>query len=453
MNKYFSNVHYEISESDIKKPLIFYGAGKYAKINTKYWIQNGINPAVFADKNPEKYSETIEGTEITSLDDAMARFPDSLIVLSVAPEWVSKTTEQLLYIGIDESIIRYPEALTFRKGCFRIGSYYSVFTVFNGKKIGTRVKFCSSVGTNVLSRETLISNNAIDFLKEYTEKLINNELQDIKLKCNNCTMNNPNYYLKYPSYQYYYFQQLYKNDICNYKCPECILGIPDQLKILDQSIQQIPLLQDINQKFNILTDKEIENIKNVEILNAEPLLNPDLIPAINKMKEKFDVPIKILTNGSIKNADIKNFILTTKTTLLVDFSAGSANVYKQIKGVDLFDTVINNLHFYSNDKMKIMIKYILFSGINDNIEEFRKFVKIVSELNCMVELAINTRQTPLSIPDVDDQRYKKTDEFILELEANKIYYKLNPGYMAQQTSHNKNDLKYYYTDDIWDLCY
>ena len=70
----------------------------------------------------------------------------------------------------------------------------------------------------------------------------------------------------------------------------------------------------------------------------------------------------------------------------VDFSldSGCAETYKKIKKTDSFDKVVENLTRYANchhtasDRM--VLKYILVDGLNDNIEELEKWLQITKQI-------------------------------------------------------------------------
>jgi wyosine [tRNA(Phe)-imidazoG37] synthetase (radical SAM superfamily) len=390
MNKHFPNVHFEITENDKEKTLIFYGAGKYAKINTKYWIEDGFTPVIFADKNPEKYTETIDGIEITSLDDAISRFPDSLIVLGVAPEWVSKTTEYLIEeIGISENVIRYPDKIVYRKGCVCLGNVFNIFSSTSDNDKNAYLKICT-MNTYPGDPEKMYT---YDIFEKYEHEYYNylNNLQESKTaNCNTCLRRDPNYYLVEFMLKWMSISSTLKNDKCNYNCKDCLVRFPT-MKNRKEYREKFPNQFEYTDMIMTYLDnhkRKRDNVKTIEILDGEPLLNPDIIRSINRIKKDKDIPVVILTNGSIKKEEIKEILSTTNTTLLVDISAGTKSVYKSIKCTDKFVDVINNMKYYSNDRNKLFIKYTLFSGVNDNIDEFKTMTELLSGVNMTIEFSI-----------------------------------------------------------------
>jgi molybdenum cofactor biosynthesis enzyme MoaA len=77
------------------------------------------------------------------------------------------------------------------------------------------------------------------------------------------------------------------------------------------------------------------------------------------------------------------------TQIITDLSAGTAETFKKIKGVDCFDKVLGNLGQYASSGGNVSVKYILFKGINDNIEEIEKFIDIAVRLKVSVLLSKN----------------------------------------------------------------
>lgn len=88
--------------------------------------------------------------------------------------------------------------------------------------------------------------------------------------------------------------------------------------------------------------------------------------------------IHAATNAIKFSENLYKAIEKGNTNIIISLDCGSKNVFKQIKRIDAFDTVIDNIYKYSQAKEhKVTLKYILIPGINDNIDEFKKFIDIV----------------------------------------------------------------------------
>ncbi len=80
------------------------------------------------------------------------------------------------------------------------------------------------------------------------------------------------------------------------------------------------------------------------------------------------------------------------TYIIVSLDCGSREMYKKIKRVDAFDQVMASLEKYAatqKSKDAIRLKYIIIPTINDNMSEFKKFLKIAKHLgvqNLIIDL-------------------------------------------------------------------
>ncbi len=88
--------------------------------------------------------------------------------------------------------------------------------------------------------------------------------------------------------------------------------------------------------------------------------------------------------NAIKYSD-KLFQAMDKATtyIIVSLDCGSRRTFQKIKRVDAFNKVINSLKKYaSTEKSRdaIRLKYIIIPTYNDNISEFKKFLKIAKKL-------------------------------------------------------------------------
>ncbi len=88
--------------------------------------------------------------------------------------------------------------------------------------------------------------------------------------------------------------------------------------------------------------------------------------------------IYIPTNAIKYSEIIDKSIKEGYTYIIVSLDCGSRKTYKKIKRIDAFDKVIENIHKYNKgaNPNRVSLKYIIIPGINDNINEFKKFLKI-----------------------------------------------------------------------------
>ncbi|GHU50053.1 hypothetical protein AGMMS49975_00320 [Clostridia bacterium] len=89
--------------------VIFYGAGQNARDNYDKWILKGLNPVCFADSNISKHHTLFgnSGVEILSLLEAIAKYADYELYVTVSTEKVASVYRYLRQAGVPTSKIRH----------------------------------------------------------------------------------------------------------------------------------------------------------------------------------------------------------------------------------------------------------------------------------------------------------------------------------------------------------
>lgn len=88
------------------------------------------------------------------------------------------------------------------------------------------------------------------------------------------------------------------------------------------------------------------------------------------------------TNGIIYSHKLFRAMDEATTYIIISLDCGSRKLYKRIKRVDAFDKVMNSLKQYSatqKSRDAIRLKYIIIPTINDNLSEFKKFLRIAKK--------------------------------------------------------------------------
>lgn len=111
-----------------------------------------------------------------------------------------------------------------------------------------------------------------------------------------------------------------------------------------------------------------------------------------------------------------------------DFSLDCANreLYKKIKRIDAFEQVVSNIKKYMNccpdsDK-KVVAKYILIDGLNDNVEEVSNWLNLINNLGIkLCKIDVNFKKffpeynknpiVPNHYYDIFDLLHKKAEEY------------------------------------------
>lgn len=106
----------------------------------------------------------------------------------------------------------------------------------------------------------------------------------------------------------------------------------------------------------------------------------------NELLEKYALTnfakIAIPTNAIIYNENLFKALDNNSTAIIVSLDSGCKKTYKKIKKVDAFDKVVENLTKYAKNKFMphtIGLKYIIIPTYNDNLAEYKKFIKIAKK--------------------------------------------------------------------------
>ena len=63
----------------------------------------------------------------------------------------------------------------------------------------------------------------------------------------------------------------------------------------------------------------------------------------------------------------------------MSLDSGTRKTFAQIKGVDCFDKVKNNIRKYSKNG-RVVLKYIILPNVNDNIDDIKGFLSFAKEI-------------------------------------------------------------------------
>ncbi len=102
----------------------------------------------------------------------------------------------------------------------------------------------------------------------------------------------------------------------------------------------------------------------------------------------------IISSNCIRYSDALAKSMEIGSTYIIhSLDCGSRETFKKIKRVDAFDKVIDNLKKYTfNAKQQLTLKYIIIPNVNDNLDEFGKFLNIAASLQVRrIEIEIEGR--------------------------------------------------------------
>ncbi len=180
----------------------------------------------------------------------------------------------------------------------------------------------------------------------------------------------------------------YKN--CSYDCLYCQLG-----KTTNQTIQRKSLVS---------VDSVIKEIKQVIDQNSdidyvtfsgsgEPTLNSDIGEMIRKVKSFTQIPVAVLTNGSLlwdkkvrKDLSGADLVVPSVDAVSEEFFD---KVNRPVKGLNIKKVLEGLRDFCENFEGKIYLEIMLVKEINDSEEEIEKINQFVRELN-VDKIQLNT---------------------------------------------------------------
>ncbi|MCL2603246.1 MAG: radical SAM protein [Defluviitaleaceae bacterium] len=379
---------------------IFYGAGREAAYKLPVWEAKGISPTCFTDADQSKhYTKFMDiygdytPYNILPLQEAINKYPDYLLYISLTKSSWRDITDYLIGAGIPQDKIRYTEPVEWRKGCAHLGTFMNN---------DANLRICLSP----LLLEGLhcgISDNIEDNFTNYFDNVTKriNELKSEQLtSCEGCI------HLKYdfwntqtPKINTLFFGSVH-DDFCNFKCLYCGKHLKNNHEALRQRAKKI-----------------IETIKHyckttingtVMFANGEPLLsftNGEFDEIINLIKSN-GLRMHIATNASIYSEAMAGSLKEGFGSIVVSIDAGTQKTFAKVKGNDCFEKVVDNIAQYAGIAPgAVFIKYILVEGENDNEYDIDNFILIHDKLNLSTPAALSFAMdfenctAPLPLPE------------------------------------------------------
>ncbi len=97
--------------------------------------------------------------------------------------------------------------------------------------------------------------------------------------------------------------------------------------------------------------------------------------------------LKFSSSGMFYSKEIEKALKKGNTAILIAPDSGTKETYERIKRVKYYDQVWKNIEKYikaaeKTKTSKVVVKYIILEGINDNIEEFQAFLEKCNSINC-----------------------------------------------------------------------
>lgn len=172
-----------------------------------------------------------------------------------------------------------------------------------------------------------------------------------------------------------YIDQVYISHFqeCNSKCVYCITDILPENRVKNP-YKILPVLDDMKQK-GILKEGCEFHIGGGEFTiysECEDLIKKYILSGFAKR-------LAVASNGIKYSNALYQAMCIDKGVIIISLDCGSRELFNQIKKVDKFNIVLKNISKYTKDSISrrnTFLKYIVIPSLNDNKDEFSKFIEI-----------------------------------------------------------------------------
>jgi wyosine [tRNA(Phe)-imidazoG37] synthetase (radical SAM superfamily) len=140
-----------------------------------------------------------------------------------------------------------------------------------------------------------------------------------------------------------------------------------------------------------VVEEVIQRIKEGEIIDfitfsgsGEPTLNSDLGRMIRDIKKRTDLPVSVITNGSLMSREDVREELMAADVVLPSLDGVSDDIFRYINRPHLLvglDTIIEGLkEFRAKYRGQIWLEIMMLKDVNDDPEELKKFREVIKYL-------------------------------------------------------------------------
>ena len=372
-----------------KKQAVFYGAGGFAIQNIEAW-KGKWDPVCFADADESKWGEFIGGIIICSLDEALNRYPDKDVVITVNSHF-EEVYDYLIDQGISKRKLSFVIPREKRMGCHLLGT---LVQFDGGKEIRT---CCYEHAYKQVIREDLGAE--INKFLEHTREINIGLKNGTGTTCDGCALLSEGWWETEPKVNSVSLASGFKHDVCNCRCSYC-----DARLFLDNANkdEHLTVLEACEY---FAGDDRFDDI-HIALNDGEFVINKFRKEVLAICEKKhWDI---ILYTNAIQLSDelLKYMKKNNNSHIICSIDAGTQSTFKAIKGVDAFDKVVSNLSKYK-EFGHIALKYIFVKGINDNLTDVNAFIDIADRLADEVIISRDLYQKEEGFDSNERDIYKK----------------------------------------------
>ena len=191
----------------------------------------------------------------------------------------------------------------------------------------------------------------------------------------------------------------YKN--CSYDCIYCQLGKTTDHTIRRGSFVSVDLvMREIKEVINQNSDIDYITFSG----SGEPTLNQNICEMITRVKSFTQIPVAVLTNGSLLWDRRVREDVTRADLVVPSVDAVSEDIFQKvnlpIEGLDVKKVLDGIREFCKDYRGKVYLEIMLVKDVNDSEEEIRRINQFVGELN-VDRIQLNTVIRPPGDPSAE----------------------------------------------------
>ncbi|MCX5811010.1 MAG: radical SAM protein [Proteobacteria bacterium] len=197
--------------------------------------------------------------------------------------------------------------------------------------------------------------------------------------------------------------------ICTFDCIYCQIGKTTNQEIKRGSFfDAYEIVEEIINKA-----KQLSHIDHITFSGSgEPTLNSDIGWMIREIKKNLDVPVAVITNGSLLNDKEIRDNLSMADVVLPSLDAASEDIFRYINRphtlIELSTIIEGMKKFRDTYTGNIWLEIMLIKNVNDSIEELGRLKKIVEYLG-VEKVQLNTVIRPPTDNTIDGINHAELD--------------------------------------------
>ncbi len=164
---------------------------------------------------------------------------------------------------------------------------------------------------------------------------------------------------------------------CNCKCRYCFTNEQSDFFNQRKNYNMYPVIKELADMGMIRGGGEIG------FGGGEPALLPEFEDLVNLLLDCGCDNIRVHSSGVKYSPAVERGLKESKLMLITSVDSGTPETYTNIKRVNHFNKVWENLAMYASkqgeNKYKVKTKYIIYPGYNDNKEEIDKFFELTDK--------------------------------------------------------------------------